>query len=277
MTKPLIRYPGGKRRLATVIENLLGQSNGIYYEPCVGAGGAFFGRKVRPRSAVLGDRNPRVIGLHTAVRDQPAAVVEALALLPSAGITPTLYEQLRAEHNDGEHAGPTFAARMIWLSRAGFNGLHRENKAGELNVGWGQRPRLTLPSAERVHAVSAALAGVELVCVDFVALLSSARPGDLYYLDPPYLGGFTAYTAGQFGREEHDTLAQFARLAARKGARVLASGYAGGETAAAYAGSRVVWRGAVGHSISADGSRREQRGEAMYLWAPERRSGVTRG
>lgn len=277
MTKPLIRYPGGKRRLAPVIENLLGQSNGTYYEPCVGAGGAFFGRKHRPRSAVLGDRNPRIIGLHTAVRDQPAAVVQALAALPSTGITRELYEQLRAEHNDGEHAGPYFAARMIWLSCAGFNGLHRENKAGELNVSWGQRPRLTLPSAERVHAVSAALAGVELVCVDFVALLSSARPGDLYYLDPPYLGGFTAYTAGQFGAAEHDTLAQFARLAARKGARVLASGYAGGETAEAYAGSRVVWRGDVRHCVAGDGSRRQQRGEAMYLWAPERRSGVTRG
>lgn len=274
MTKPLIRYPGGKRRLAPVIENLLGQSNGIYYEPCVGAGGAFFGRKVRPRSAVLGDRNPRVIGLHTAVRDWPGYVVEALGLLPTTGITQDLYEQIRAEHNDGEHAGPYFAARMIWLSCAGFNGLHRENKAGELNVPWGQRPRLTLPSAERVHAVSAALAGVELVCVDFVALLSSARPGDLYYLDPPYLGGFVAYTASGFADEQHDTIALFSRLAARKGARVLVSGYAGGETAAAYAGSRVVWRGAVRHSISADGSRREQRGEAMYLWGPERLGGV---
>lgn len=277
MTKPLIRYPGGKRRLAPVIENLLGQSNGIYYEPCVGAGGAFFGRKVRPRSAVLGDRNPRVIGLHTAVRDWPGYVVEALGLLPTTGITRELYEQLRAEHNDGEHAGPTFAARMIWLSRAGFNGLHRENQQGRHNVPMGDRTHITLPTPEQVHAVSGALAGVELVCCDLVRLLADARPGDLYYLDPPYLGGFTAYTAGQFGAAEHDTLAQLARLAARKGARVLASGYAGGETAEAYAGSRVVWRGDVRHCVAADGSRREQRGEAMYLWAPERRGGVARG
>lgn len=277
MTNPLIRYPGGKRRLAPVIENLLGQSAGTYYEPCVGAGGAFLGRKHRPRAAVLGDRNPRIIGLHTAVRDQPAAVVQALAALPSTGITRELYEQLRAEHNDGEHAGPTFAARMIWLSRAGFNGLHRENQQGRHNVPMGDRTHITLPTPEQVHAVSGALAGVELVCVDFVALLSSARPGDLYYLDPPYLGGFVAYTASGFADEQHDTIALFSRLAARKGARVLVSGYAGGETAAAYAGSRVVWRGDVRHCVAADGSRREQRGEAMYLWAPERRSGVTRG
>lgn len=274
MNKPLIKYPGGKRRLAGVVENLLGQSNGTYFEPFVGAGGAFFGRRTKPRHAVLGDRNPRIVGLHTAVRDQPAQVAAALAELPTTGITQDLYEQVRTEHNEGEHAGPHFAARMIWLACSGFNGLHRENKAGELNVPWGQRTRITLPTAERVHAVSGALAGVELVCCGFSSLLFEAGPGDLYYLDPPYLGGFTAYTAGGFGAEEHDTIALFARLAARKGARVLASGYAGGETAAAYAGSRVVWRGDVQHCVAADGTRREQRGEAMYLWEPERLGGV---
>lgn len=274
MNKPLIKYPGGKRRLAGVVENLLGQSGGTYFEPFVGAGGAFLGRKVKPRHAVLGDRNPRIVGLHTAVRDQPARVAAALASLPTTGITQDLYEQIRAEHNDGEQAGPNFAARMIWLSCSGFNGLHRENQRGELNTPWGQRTRITLPTAERVHAVSAALAGVELVCVDFTVLLSAARPGDLYYLDPPYLGGFVAYTAGGFDAEQHDTIALFARLAARKGARVLASGYAGGETAAAYAGSRVVWRGDVRHCVAADGSRREQRGEAMYLWEHEWLGGV---
>ena len=60
--RPLIRYPGGKRRLLVFFQDylpILDFSDGRYIEPFVGSGAVFF--YLQPKRAILSDINPALI------------------------------------------------------------------------------------------------------------------------------------------------------------------------------------------------------------------------
>ena len=63
------------------------------------------------------------------------------------------YYRVREDYNAGPPRGPLHAARFIWLNRAGFNGLYRENRKGEFNVPVGRYARLSLPAESHFREV----------------------------------------------------------------------------------------------------------------------------
>jgi site-specific DNA-adenine methylase len=118
------------------------------------------------------------------------------------------------------------AATVLYLSRASYGGVWRENKAGEYNV----PPRADrVPPIDRANllAAGAAFSRAELRACDFRDALALAGDGDLAYLDPPYppgrTGAFSTYLAGGFGEPEHRALAAAARGAVYRGCRVVLS------------------------------------------------------
>ena len=90
------------------------------------------------------------------------------------------------------------------------------------NVPWG---RYAAPSWSdvRLRAAAAALRGCELVAASFDAVLRVARSGDFVYLDPPYDGTFSSYTADGFGEGDQHRLAEVFAELARRGCHVLLS------------------------------------------------------
>lgn len=119
--------------------------------------------------------------------------------------------------------GLRLAAMFLYLNRAGFNGMYRENSKGEMNIPPGRYAKPELVNAEVLHACSAALQGVQLHVRGFEAALSQAGAGDLVYLDPPYFDTFTAYSKGGFDLEAQRQLAEAAAAAAARGAKVIIS------------------------------------------------------
>jgi DNA adenine methylase len=230
--KPLLKWAGGKARLAPSISEAFGAPcRGTYYEPFVGSGAVYLHRKAAGEvgRAVLADVNPKLLHVHVAVQQEVEEVLDALDRLPREGYQDHYYA-VRDAYNRGPFHGAVHAARFIWLNRAGFNGLYRENRRGEFNVPVGRYTQLSLPPPEAFRAVSAMLAEAELVVADFRAVMRRAGPGDQVYCDPPYVpltetANFTGYCKEPFGDDEQRALALLARGAGARGATVVLSNH----------------------------------------------------
>ncbi|MCA9491504.1 MAG: Dam family site-specific DNA-(adenine-N6)-methyltransferase, partial [Myxococcales bacterium] len=134
--KPILKWAGGKSRLAPQIASAFASPcEGTYYEPFVGSAAVYLHLKAEGKigRAVLSDANEKLVAVHRAVRDRVDDLLDALASLPTEDWRERYYE-VREAYNVGPFAGPLHAARFIWLNRAGYNGLYRENRRGEFNV-----------------------------------------------------------------------------------------------------------------------------------------------
>lgn len=230
--KPLLKWAGGKSRLVDQIAAAFdGPCTGRWIEPFLGSAAVFLHLKARGLvgDAVLGDANDKLVAVHVAVRDDVEGVLDAITELPTEDWRERYYE-VREAYNAGPHAGPAHAARFLWLNRAGYNGLYRENRRGEFNVPCGAYAALRLPDPEHFREVSRLLQGTEIRTAGFAELLRAAGEGDQVYCDPPYVplsetARFTGYCSLPFGLAEQKRLAYEARRAAMQGATVVLSNH----------------------------------------------------
>lgn len=255
-----------------------------YREPALGGGSIFWRIYSSVRPAVLSDANEELISLYQVVRDDPAALIAALtihearfkaAMAAGIDVYDRAYYELRALVFV-ELDPVARAARTIVLNRLGLNGLFRTNASGGFNVPVGRQyttsgePRApTVLYADRIHACSRALQGVTLRVSDMVAELEDAGPGELVYLDPPYLptsdtANFVAYTARGFTEADHARLARAATAAAKRGVLVALSNSDTPTARALYKGHRVVAMRAM-RSISSKVKGRGTVGEILVL------------
>jgi DNA adenine methylase len=230
--RPILKWAGGKHKLAGQISDAFGEPcSGTYYEPFIGGASVFLHRKARGEidRAVLSDVNAKLITLYTALRDDVESVLVELMRLPRQDWRERYYE-IRERFNEGPWEGPGHAARFIWLNRAGFNGLYRENRRGHFNVPVGRYARLSLPAPSHFRDFAALLGGVELREAGFDEVIREARSGDQVYCDPPYVplsatSSFTAYCREPFGFHEQVALAEASRAAALRGAVIVLSNH----------------------------------------------------
>jgi DNA adenine methylase len=165
----------------------------------------------------------------TVLKENPKGLEEELGKMPRENWKSS-YAGLRTEFNQSRMEGPRMAALLIWLNRAGFNGLYRENKSGIYNVPPGDYNILVFPNGPELRAVSQALVGVELRRSHFRHVLAEALGGDQIYADPPYIpkstsASFTAYSSDGFTLTDQTLLAQTARSLAWRGVEVVLSNH----------------------------------------------------
>lgn len=231
--KPLLKWAGGKARLAHAISDAFTEPcQGTYFEPFAGSLAVYLHRRSQgevSEEAVLSDLNGKLMAVHRVVRDHLDDLLDELERMPDEDWRERYYE-VREAYNEGPWAGPAHAARFIWLNRAGFNGLYRENRSGSFNVPVGRYCRVAIPAEERFREVSEALQGVELRTCRYADALARASRHDQVYCDPPYVpisdtASFTSYCGAGFKLEDQRALARHATLAARRGARVVLSNH----------------------------------------------------
>lgn len=279
--KPILKWAGGKSRLAPEICDAFGGTcEGTYYEPFIGSAAVFLYRraKMKVRNAVLSDVNGKLIATHLAVRDHLDELILELEKLPKTDWRERYYE-IREAFNAGPCEGPAHAARFIWLNRAGFNGLYRENRHGGFNVPLGSYAKLTLPEPAIFYRVHQLLQGVRIVEGHFQDILGEVGKGDHVYCDPPYVpltatANFTAYSREPFGPVEQEALAAFAEQAAKKGARIVLSNHdvpiVRDELYTLDRGFEMVGHPMVSRAISRNGAERKAVGEVIAAIGPRR-------
>lgn len=212
MTKPFLKYAGGKTRLLPQLLPLAPRVYGQYHEPFLGGGAMFFA--MCPDRAILGDASLVLVRTYRGVRDSPDEVCEALAGL-AAGHSEDAYYSQRSLDPAGM-TDAVCAAWAIYLNKTCFNGLWRVNRAGRFNMPSGHVP-VYQPDFAGIRAASEALAGARAIVHQDALRPEPAlapRPGDFVYLDPPYAAlegkqSFTGYTAGGFSSLNHVALRDY--------------------------------------------------------------------
>jgi DNA adenine methylase len=220
--RPFLKWAGGKRQLLGEILARLPRDIGTYHEPFVGGGAVFFA--LRPRAAILSDRNERLIRAYRGIRDHALEVVE---ILRACRNEKRFFLEMRKRSVD-DRSDAEVAAWLIYLNKTGFNGLYRVNSRNEFNVPFADNQRAQFCDRDNLLACAGALAHADLKCEDFAAVLDRAQPGDVVYFDPPYVplsvtSSFTSYTSDGFGSKDQERLRDVALELRNRGIFVLLS------------------------------------------------------
>lgn len=152
--------------------------------------------------AILSDSNPHIIQFYANVQSgkiTPATVKEYLKKEA---------ELLRIADDNGyahfrlvrDRFNTTFnPLDLLFLSRAGFNGMMRFNKSGKWNIPFCQKPdrfrdAYVTKIVNQVKACSMLIKpGWQLLNRSFEKVISLAQAGDVIYCDPPYFGRYADY------------------------------------------------------------------------------------
>ena len=201
-----------------------------------------------PNKALISDKNKDIIRLYQTIsRYNPYDIYRYLQdfVKQHNEEGKQFYYALR-EDMGVEMSPPWHAARMLFLSKTGFNGLYRVNKSGKFNVPYGhpsKHVREYVVRLEQLLELSGYLtkSNVTISCEDFEDALGEANPNDFVYLDPPYIptsttASFTAYTPDGFTMEDQRRLRDCLVRLREQGTRFILSNSDTPETRGLYKG-----------------------------------------
>lgn len=237
MSLSIARYVGAKRWLVTGYPQYLptprrgGRAFDCFAGSCVVA----LHWLAQGHRVVIGDTNARLIGCLRNLQERPEAVIgtletEANAYADADDQRSDFYMR-RGHLNRIVPESLESAALFLFVLRAGFNGLWRENAAGECNTTWGDplfHHRVwscgiarDLVRADELRAIARLLKRADIRLGDFTQTTADARRGDALFADAPYVvpGKFTAYSKGGFSLKDRQRLSAWLREMDRRGVR----------------------------------------------------------
>lgn len=214
-----LKFPGRKGVLAPRLAAMMPRTYGMWHEPFVGAGGFTFHH--RPRKAWLSDANAELINCYERIQLD----IEPIMAFLEQWRYPDDYAAI-SKADLSRMTRDARAARLIYLQWTCFNGLYRVNKNGIHNVPIGRYEHPSYANRERLMKCHLALQPADKIlfsCGDFRESEARVAPGDFFYADSPYPGGFVAYTKDGFTKQDHVGLAAIFRRLSEKGAYCLSS------------------------------------------------------
>jgi DNA adenine methylase len=241
ITKPLIKWVGGKTQ---IIENVLEEfpkEMVNYYEPFLGGGSVLLALLSKRRAATIkvsgtiyaSDFNRNLIGLYKNIQTSPRELQVELKKISDEYMAITVLKGNKKPSNPEESKTSREAyyywtrglfnamtaeekvsilgsAIFTFMNKAGFHGMYREDKKGNFNIPFGGAKGLSLPSDAHMAEVSSLIKDVVFTHCSFTDALARATRGDFIYMDPPYAPesatSFVGYTADGFDIKKHETL-----------------------------------------------------------------------
>lgn len=190
--KPVIKWPGGKGQLLNVLLPLIKDNlkpDSTFYEPF--AGGLAVTLALEHPKTVVNDLNSELINMYTVIRDEPDRLIELLNFYQVNHDEDLYYTTRALDRGDNfSTLNPIFkAARTIYLNKTCFNGLYRVNKLGHFNSPIGRTSSGKTPDIvqeDLIREVSKFLETVQFYCTNFENVTVNAKPGDVFFFDPPY-------------------------------------------------------------------------------------------
>lgn len=234
---PVIKWAGGKRRLAPVIASYFFDGNllklgSTYFEPFLGGGALMF--FLKHKNAVGIDQNPELINFYNVLKTSPEELFETLQNEFAPFHSESFYYEVRNRDLASDFVKSFTkverAARFVYLNKSCFNGIWRVNSKGHNNVPWNHQNTVSLPSLESIMSAHDYIVenNISFVRGDYKKVLDKAKTGDFVYFDPPYdveplQSGFTSYTKQGFGRKEQKELKNVCDQLLEKGIAVAIS------------------------------------------------------
>lgn len=279
MTTPIVKWLGGKRRIADQIIATFpsappgpghGTAGWRYVEPFLGGASVYLATQAaghRFDGAFLSDACAPLIETYRRTIHRPEFVASELESIKNWS-----YAAVRDKFNLGRWDGPIAAAMFLYLNRRGFNGLCRFNARGEFNVPVGDETR-ALHTLEELEAFRDAMrwapgaghlwsgqydqAVWTTASGSAQSIFGSAIGNTIVYCDPPYVpikaGSFVGYNAGGF---DHAKFARWCHGLAERGVCVRVSNSASDVTRMLYRGFTVIEIESVRRTVGASGKSR---------------------
>lgn len=249
MADPVVKWAGGKRRLLGKLSAKIPAGADVLVEPFVG-GGAFFLGLDRFHEAHVNDINPHLVNMYQCLKHYPQELKTRLDEL-SKQTSEKEYLLNRATFNAKQNGLKYYketknekvnqAALFIFLNKACFNGLYRENSKGNFNVPWGKRTQLNLYDSDNLDLVTEKLQKTFIYNKNIFTLLNpktsnlikslildKKQEKTLIYLDPPYIplnptSSFTTYNKAGFGKTQQVQLAKTIESLSKLGFKIMLS------------------------------------------------------
>ena len=204
MTKPFLKWVGGKTQIIDAVLSTFPEECDSYHEPFVGGGAVLLGmlsRGCRVKNKIYAsDLNKTLIDLYKLVQSNPDKLINGVTSYTTNGFTEDDYYKMRTEFNTDHDP-----IKFLILNKTCFRGLYREGPRG-FNVPWGHYKKLSIMDENNIREVSKLIQNVEFIWQSFEVSLNKVAMGDFVYMDPPYVGTFDTYTKSGFGSEKHNTL-----------------------------------------------------------------------
>jgi DNA adenine methylase len=237
ITKPFLKWVGGKTQIINDVMNLFPSTMNNYHEPFLG-GGSVLLALLSHRSAgsikVTGkifasDINSNLIGLYKNVQSHPEALItevqklsyqfihakgnivnrQANSLNEALSSPESYYFWIRKQFNSlskEERCSVTASAMLLFMNKTCFRGIYREGPHG-INVPFGNYKNPSILDEEHILKVSRLIQDVEFTNQSFEDALVNIRENDFVYLDPPYAPenetSFVSYTSDGFSLDSH--------------------------------------------------------------------------
>ena len=225
ITRPALRYHGGKWRLAYWIVSHF-PDHGMYVEPYAGAASVLI-RKKRVGGEVLNDMNGAVVNFFTVLRD--AEQSEQLRVLLAA--TPFARDEFNAAYEATDD--PIEAARR--LAVRSFMGFSSDAATRDVKTGFrsacsesrGTPANDWATYADATRTLTERLAGVLIENREATRVMSQFDdPNTLFYLDPPYPKSTRTSNGKNYTHEmSDDDHREMAAVARNLTGMVIVSGY----------------------------------------------------
>lgn len=180
MPKPIISWPGGKRRL---LKHLYPHFpiHDCYVEAFAGGAASLLMRPYPAQMEVLNDINGELVSLYRCVRHH---LDEFVRMFRWSLVSRQMFEWAQMERPE-TLTDIQRAARFYYLQKLAFGGKVQGQSFGVVTAGG---PRLNLLRIEEeLSAVHLRLANTVIECLPWQECVRRYdRPGTLFYLDPPY-------------------------------------------------------------------------------------------
>ena len=240
ITKPFLKWVGGKTQSIDTILSLFPSKIKNYHEPFVGGGSVLLGVLSHIQNGTIqvsgtiyaSDLNSNLIHLYTNIQQHPnrfiqeiqniveqynsihGTVVNRKAKNIDEALTSkeSYYYWIRNTFNSltkEQLITPKASAMMLFMNKTCFRGMYREGPNG-FNVPFGNYKKPTIFQKEHIKYVSELIKDVIFTPCSYTDSLSSVATGDFVYLDPPYAPetktSFVSYTKQGFTIEDHTSL-----------------------------------------------------------------------
>ncbi|APG63763.1 hypothetical protein LPB140_09660 [Sphingorhabdus lutea] len=239
--KPFLKWAGNKHRVISHILPVLPSGERLV-EPF--AGSCAISLVSTYPNFLLSDTNADLIDLFINIQtDADLILKETENLFDGSNNNADAFYELREEFNSSPNSIRK-SSIFIYLNRHCFNGLCRYNKSGIFNVPFGKYTNPKCPKNEIMNFASFAKEAT-FYHQSFEDTFAQARPGDVFYCDPPYspltaTSNFTSYSKNEFGEAEHVKLRDEAIRLSEQGTTVIISNHRTEETLKLYKEAKII-------------------------------------
>jgi DNA adenine methylase len=208
--KPFIKWNGGKSDEIKLFEKYFPTQFTRYIEPFVGGGSVYF--YLNHDNSVISDVHTELIDLYKSLGNGNGGEIDKfMKTTPNDEAT---YYKIRDEmeiNNELENA-----QRFYYQRKTCFRGMLRYNKNGRFNIPYGKYKTMNFKDLTN-KAYEDLLSKTEILNKGFEHIFDLYNDEDNFmFLDPPYDSEFTDYGYCQFGKKEHQQLADLFKTTKNK-------------------------------------------------------------